>query len=399
MNLFRLRERPPRRTSTRVVSAGSTNNTSTASSRESTPIKRKNNFQIKYTNRKKIRYEPKGRPGNDLKNSVVNISDDEVEEDEDSGESSEQATRSTTRSGRQTARERTWQEEFVRERAARGIERYQYTVPLYTDRGFINSHSLHCNRCYLTGSIHGPTQVVVGTEIPRTRLLLCKVCSNSTHNNCLPNHAQQHFDIETGEYTCAKCIKKNTCACIECKKALKASPTSAALRCILCYRAFHKKCIKKGVSTDLVDVMNNTDIDKMYQSGQCLECITHGQTSGKIVAERIVKEGRKEYMLKWQNQSFRHTSWVAESWVVATQSINYRSYTGKIERNILTPKSGIPIEWTIVDRILNVEWADKENQVVKRILAVFKDRDYSEGKTNYTSIKSSKIILSDTFIY
>jgi hypothetical protein len=55
----------------------------------------------------------------------------------------------------------------------------------------------------------------------------------------------------------------------------------------------------------------------------------------------------------------------------------YRSYQQRKEKGKIVPFSK---EWLVIDRILDVKWDNEPEQKAQSVLAVFKDRDYAEGK-------------------
>lgn len=228
----------------------------------------------------------------------------------------------------------------------------------------------------MSGNHIGPVNVPVGPDSKKQRLLLCKSCSYSIHNSCLPQLNSSFF--EKDQFTCVKCQRKNSCA--ECNKKIPdKNATNLAFRCNFCFRGFHNKCIKKGVSSGLAEEIKDVDPDSIYENGVCFECGKFGQKLGSIIAERTVND-KTEFLLKWKNTSYRHTTWVSESWMQGAQASAYRAYLKKRSEQDFVTQNGIPIEWKTVDRILDVEWLDKSKHKAKRIFAVYKDTSYEDGK-------------------
>ncbi|RCI02455.1 hypothetical protein CU098_001572, partial [Rhizopus stolonifer] len=95
-----------------------------------------------------------------------------------------------------------------------------------------------------------------------------------------------------------------------------------------------------------------------------------------IASERTSNDGRVECLIKWKNESYRHTNWVLADWVSQVSPSLFRGYLKRKEAHGI---SQVSEDWTVVDRILNVEWEDKSNQKVKRILAVYKDSEYGDA--------------------
>lgn len=334
-----------------------------------TTRKRVNTFKPKPEVRKKARFQAANNTNSD-ENESNNPSSDGLED-------KEARPTSVTRSGRKSTQSKTYDIEFyagkigVKNRAAN-----VFKVPLPEDPYFISQHSELCYRCNEAGTYKGPVDVPVGPEAKKIRLLFCKSCSYSIHNNCLPQVASYYIDH--GQISCVKCQKKSGCA--ECYKDIPdRSDKELAFRCNLCFRGFHKKCIRKGVSSNLAEESKESDVTEIYESGLCFECLKYGQKSASIIAERTVGD-KTEFLLKWKNTSYRHCTWVVESWMQGAQAVSYRAYIKKRSEQVFVPRNSIPIEWKTVDRILNVEWLDKSKTMAKKILAVFKDTSYEDGK-------------------
>lgn len=284
--------------------------------------------------------------------------------------------KSLLRSGRRVKRSQSFESEFPTAKLGQSKKKeYTVRVPIPTDEDVIKHHSVYCYRCNEKGNYDGPLDVPLGPEPKRCRLLFCKSCSYSIHNNCLPSATSSYFNA--GEMTCVKC-QRNT-DCIECKKNIdKTNPKEMSFRCNFCYRGFHEKCIKKGVSSSLAYKVDDLNLDKLYKSGTCVECDTFGETPATILAERKIND-KTEFLIKWKNVSYRHTNWVTESWMQGAQSSAHRAYLKKAMNGPILPNNEIPVEWTIVDRILSVEWENNQKIKPKRILAVFKDTSYEDG--------------------
>lgn len=285
----------------------------------------------------------------------------------------------STRSGRIANKPTSFEAEFYPSKdqpnTKKSVSSSTFLVPPYTNTEFVDYHSIHCVKCRRSGSPHGPERVKLGPEEKRTRLLLCDTCSISMHNNCAP--PKSSINKDTGKLKCQKCI--NSLDCTGCGNDLTQSEGNPTIpfRCHRCYRAHHSNCIAANVSSDLADKMKKTNLKDLYQSGMCLECTTFiSKVAEKITSERTVKD-QLEYLVKWKGISYRHTDWVSAKWIAHVYPVLYRSYIKRREN------TGIPHfskDWKIVDRILDVEWINKSAGQVRRILAVFKDTEYGEGK-------------------
>ncbi|KAG0776079.1 hypothetical protein G6F29_009636 [Rhizopus arrhizus] len=290
-------------------------------------------------------------------------------ESDDSDDDQQPSSFTTTRSGRIQTMPKSYQQEFHTKLNTKKDRKEKYrSVPFYSD-DFIKRHSIHCFRCYKTGYPNGSRndtfEVSCGPTRQRTRLLLCQTCSLSCHNNCLPALNDHCFDTQTSHYTCVKC-KNKTFDCVGCQKNIDKTNDKVFFRCKSCFRPYHPHCI-------------NNDL---YEEGDCHDCATFKDRQPQsILAQRKDSENREELLIKWKDESFRHVNWVSASWIQALYTTLYTYYKKKRDDEDSEPKKGryFPIEWTMIERILNVEWKDKNKQQVKRVFAVFKDTDYGDA--------------------
>jgi hypothetical protein len=287
-------------------------------------------------------------------------------------------TTTSTRSRRTIQKPTTFEAEFypsLNQTTKKLVSASICIVPPYADDDFVGHHSTHCFKCKRSGSPNGPVQVKLGPEERRSRLLLCNTCSMSVHNNCASINAS--IDKKTGIMKCQKCV--NALNCSGCNNDIVESNNNDTIpfRCSTCYRAYHYNCIASNVSSELVDEMKNTNLEDFYKAGVCLECRTYPpKVTERIAAERIVHD-QLEYLIKWKDHSYRRTNWISATWVAHVNPSLYRGYLKRKE------KVGAPRfseDWKIIDRILDVEWINKSNNQARRVLAVFKDTEYGEGK-------------------
>ncbi|CEI86117.1 hypothetical protein RMCBS344292_00562 [Rhizopus microsporus] len=288
---------------------------------------------------------------------------------DDSNDDNEEPATSTTRSGRIQIAPKTYDKEFyaILNHKKESNEKF-YHVPLYSD-DFIDQHADICFRCRKPGYPNGPksdtVEISTGPERARTRLLMCNTCSLSCHNNCLPTKPKLALNVVTGAYSCTKCRSKKD-YCMICEKVADKNNDQVLLRCGSCYRVHHPTCADKNV----------------FQDGICIDCVTYSSRQAHmILAQRTNDKNHKEMLVKWKNTSFNHLDWVPATWLQSLHTIlhnNFRKKHGTADTRL---KNGryFPQEWTMVERILNVEWEDKANQKPKRIFAVFKDMDYEEA--------------------
>ncbi|KAI8376843.1 P-loop containing nucleoside triphosphate hydrolase protein [Blakeslea trispora] len=287
-----------------------------------------------------------------------------------------------TASGRQVTKPKSYQEDFKHlnrlPKVYRSATKSTFTIPLYTNREFIQHHSLLCFNCKRAGDCNSQQEVQIGKEERRLRLLLCHHCSLTVHNNCISN--TRTIDRETGKFKCPKCSLNHKCS--KCSKNLlikegNEENQKVSFRCSTCFRGFHHGCLSSHVSPSLKDTMQHQDLDSLYQSGLCIECLAFGSwTPQSIVSERSENKVGKELLIKWKDKSFRHATWVLQDWIQAFSPTLYRGYLKRKEEKGIPP---ISEDWSVIDRILNVEWEDKAQSKVKRVLAVFKDTEYADA--------------------
>ncbi|KAI9262698.1 P-loop containing nucleoside triphosphate hydrolase protein [Sporodiniella umbellata] len=310
-----------------------------------------------------------GSSYNSESNDDIDEADSEGIDSEDSQSENEDATNLSrkTRSGRVKAVPKSFQQEFYPtfDIGKKPINIKPRHIPLYSNET-IECHSQKCFRCFKGGLPNGSNgtavSVLCGPTVSRHRLLLCKTCSLVCHNNCLPALCKQSFDSE-GNYNCAKCRISTDCS--GCHEKLLKNSQKVVFRCTTCLRGYHSKCIKNG-SDD---------------GSRCQDCIYYdGKQATRIVAKKTDEKG-EELLILWKGQSFRHVSWVPSSWFKARHASLYKNYEKKYGDEDTPIKRGryFPIEWTIIERILNVEWEDKKSMIPKKVLAVYKDTGYDEA--------------------
>jgi hypothetical protein len=262
------------------------------------------------------------------------------------------------------------------ERTNKSSNKETVVIPSYEDETFIEHHSEYCFQCLKQGTINNEntSKVSIGKDHRRTRLLLCNHCSFAFHNNCI-SLGSTGFDRNTKGLKCQKCIKSTKC--LSCNKSQSKKNETVPFRCLKCFRLFHKDCILSKVSPALRDTVDKSVLLDIYESGQCVECSTYGsQTIESVLTEKQV-EGKTEYLIKWKELSFRKADWVSANWVSHFNTMLHRGYLKKKEAGKIVTYSE---DWLLIDRIIDVEWSNKSLGTVKSVLAVFKDRDYGEGK-------------------
>ncbi|KAI8992204.1 P-loop containing nucleoside triphosphate hydrolase protein [Pilobolus umbonatus] len=239
-------------------------------------------------------------------------------------------------------------------------------LPQYQDNDFISHHTMVCTSCQQKGipNGRGTTSFKLGPDTKKERFLLCEYCSHGCHNCCLPVTTLKNFQGDPKNYVCLKCIKNTDCDV--CDKRLGRHENG--FRCQNCTRLFHPSCTTPPNS------------EQLFRNGLCHLCTSIKDVPESVLGEREVN-GKGEVLVKWKNKPYRHASWISLSWFKKTRPSLYMGYVNKKEKSEeyreLMKKAQVPLEWTLVDRILDVEWEDSRKTKVKRILAVFRDTDYS----------------------
>ncbi|KAL7799033.1 hypothetical protein V8C37DRAFT_407464 [Trichoderma ceciliae] len=286
------------------------------------------------------------------------------------------------------------------------------------------------------GSVHMQSCHTCGGSKQRGQLLYCQGCCLTYHKNCIGYRSnREHMATKIGEddfvLQCRFCLnihsKKDSSAprhsaCQECKRDGRAcgafsqkqtarqeeklreenggidpvTPVSPELvnksdnvlfRCTTCHRAWHQEHLPStgndSVGTD-VKSERLKDYSVNWRCNDCSSARTYGD----------VNEDDKEYLIKWQDTSFAHCSWVSGTWLFGVAAGNMRSSFAKraVEQDLLkfSSEEAIPDEFIIPDIIFNVKLdgtgslgKTKEEDLanisrIKKILVKFHGLGYDE---------------------
>ncbi|KAI9322475.1 P-loop containing nucleoside triphosphate hydrolase protein [Dichotomocladium elegans] len=171
-------------------------------------------------------------------------------------------------------------------------------------------------------------------------------------------------------------------------------------RCSSCTRGFHYSCLPQ-FPHEYGTTPSHTDLEAICRKQwKCAECITYTRKPERIITWRIAGDPSdkkldmtladassqpKEFLVRWQDTSYRHLSWVSESWIMHALKNLYARYLKRASdlphsvENELVPKS-----WKTIERILTAR--DKNGVVVEQgsedqitqVLVKFFDLSYDE---------------------
>lgn len=273
-------------------------------------------------------------------------------------------------------------------------------------------------------SVHSPTCHTCGGSKQRGQIVHCQGCSLSWHKNCLGyRSAREHMVTKVGEddfvLQCKYCIglyrKKDKKApryesCQECRKAGKAcaafsqkktsrqeekmreenggtDPITSVdrklinnsdlvlFRCVTCHRGWHIDHLPAKGDSVATDVKAERLKDYSAQ-WRCKDCSSVRHKIHRLIAWRPspslespdkvssrcaeVEEDSKEYLVKWDNTSYKHCTWEAGAWIYGFAANAMRIAFGKRDasENLLklSKEEAIPDEYLMPDIILNVKF-------------------------------------------
>jgi hypothetical protein len=174
-------------------------------------------------------------------------------------------------------------------------------------------------------------------------LLQCSECSVLRHKNCISDELvsskEEHDESEISSFLCEFC-RIDEVKCHLCQNRFeKPASGSNLFRCIDCSRSFHKKCILSNLSD--------------WLEPKCYECQHYNEAIDEILTFRKADEGflEDEFLVKFQNWSYRKCFWVLESWLNWKNSMKLNRFK-KDDPAPLADEDVVQIEWCHVDRIL-----------------------------------------------
>ncbi|KOS20093.1 Chromatin remodeling factor mit1 [Escovopsis weberi] len=149
-------------------------------------------------------------------------------------------------------------------------------------------------------------------------------------------------------------------------------------RCTTCYRAWHQDHIPwtrlESIETDLKEDRPKTH----SRDWRCEDCNSTEHKMHRLVAWRPVKKGGsqqavdstahddftedwKEYLVKWQDRSHAHCTWMPGAWIYGVAASGMRNsfakHAAQSDLLKLTTKEAIPDEYLMPDIIFNVKMA------------------------------------------
>jgi chromodomain-helicase-DNA-binding protein 4 len=173
-------------------------------------------------------------------------------------------------------------------------------------------------------------------------------------------------------------------------------------RCASCQRSWHMQHLPKreeAHQNELEDDELNEEqlaqrrFDSYHRSWTCKDCIENQSQIDALIAWRpvdintyipgmavdMVAESAKEYLVKWRNQSYFRTTWMAGSWVWGIAAGTTRTSFMKKDENQLpkmTTEDAIPEDFLRVDIVFDVRYTSVVRNSTKEIdLARVKEVD------------------------
>ena len=160
------------------------------------------------------------------------------------------------------------------------------------------------------------------------------------------------------------------------------NPDNVMFRCATCNQAWHlhhmpnRKTTNSGDSDE--EGMSEQQIaqkrfDMYHRSWICKDCVENQQSVDTLVAWRPInqdsyvpgttldkmQESQKEYLVKWQKQSYLRCTWMPGTWIWGVVSGVSRNAFGKRSENQLprmTTKDAIPEEYHRIDIVFDVRY-------------------------------------------
>lgn len=181
----------------------------------------------------------------------------------------------------------------------------------------------------------------------RGHLVQCDSCSVSRHKNCINDELLVNSVEDQGEETIFICefCRIDQIKCHLCENRFENLSGIRLFRCIDCHRSFHTEC--------------NSDNTNGSLEKQCYECFYYGENVEEILTSRKGDQSNSEdeYLVKFQNWSFRKCFWIPESWLNWKNSIKLNRFK-KEDPIPLADEDVVQVDWCHVDRILHEKTSD-----------------------------------------
>lgn len=146
-------------------------------------------------------------------------------------------------------------------------------------------------------------------------------------------------------------------------------------RCVACHRGYHFEHLPTlpGIDDDRVDRQAKlTQYSRNWRCADCFEMIRKGRRVQTLVAWRPARpedykgehyddiaEDVKEYLIKWQGESYFHCTWLPGAWVWGVVPAAARKAFAKRAENAfpkMTSKEAIPEEYLLIDIVFRVQY-------------------------------------------
>ncbi|KFA79390.1 hypothetical protein S40288_06081 [Stachybotrys chartarum IBT 40288] len=282
--------------------------------------------------------------------------------------------------------------------------------PLPADSSFASYHMPTCHTCggsskkgqivYCQGCSLSFHRACLGVRSAREHLatkigdedfvLQCKFCIGTYRkkDSHAPNHAKCQGCNKRGQ-SCAPFSERKTARQEEKLREqnggsdpiTRVSPTlinntdTVLLRCVTCHRGWHQEHLRPAKTGAVVETdLKGEALKDFAIDWQCDDCGSVKHKIHRLVAWRpsrpspqsIAKPGfqdldddGKEYLVKWESQSYFHCTWMPGSWVFGVAATAMRSAFGKraMMEDLLkrTTEEAIPDEFLMADVILKVK--------------------------------------------
>jgi hypothetical protein len=149
------------------------------------------------------------------------------------------------------------------------------------------------------------------------------------------------------------------------------NPSNVMFRCTACKRAWHYEHLPSTRMQSDISDKREQRLAEYSVDWKCEDCGTKADKPQTLVAWRPVNEkaenavlgevgfDEKEYLVKWQDRSYQHCSWMPGAWVFGvTPGAMQKAFSKKDAMESLlkrTTKDAIPEEYLTIDVILQVK--------------------------------------------